>query len=1322
MGDWYTNYDGLIIDFKDITEGVLDYHDGRRIYFRKINDDNWQTVSFSKVDMDDFYIVDQINLVHAKTGTKKVNKYFMELLSQTFPEKTSILTHSEMLYIFQSYTVSLAKKIKYESEKYRYISEPNAVIVNGERYFEGQTVYFGGHKYVVKKDNNGNGYLDLAEYPQGKGFIVTEEQTVTKEVAHNIEYEFGQVTSQFGGSEVFFDYTNGQYDPTEGSTIVKGGSAVERRIRAPKTSDVKYWECVDFVPGVRTEVVKKGSAKTLPEGVLSSKGQSATPTPSPPPSQPSGDYGEWLINAGGSNFSGAKKGKSRWVRLKDETIFRISDRIVGDAYWYRNTGNGFEEIIVTNFFDKKSDNYKKAYKIYRKNGGNWLTNAFFSDLKAAFPHKTITFQQFVNKYKGYDWLKPPKNWSNAPHLPANPTPPQPSEPKSGTKTKFFGRFNITSGVFKVTVRYNTFLWHKIGKDTISRGRAKLELIKYLDSGYTTIETLFNVDYNVGNYWDRSTDKYVTKEYKGKGSYGFKLTLIDTYQDVQTIYVRAQPTVTEYTTSSSKGEYDKDASLTFFIIDPKSGKRIPYEGKNSIVLKGAQDVIIKCFSVTIPKGEERVIRYEVKKGNINTGGILGDGTAARLRDGVIKYNVIEKIPPLIITTDESVGRVIGVPKPGWLDPSEKEQDGEVGEKQNPFFWADLITIEGYDEQPIPNDVYEEMLKSVSCYPEGIDVKLELTPYNYDGTFKDWDPMELVRKEYIFHEVNARAEGFFKDDNIELRIENPFNEPIQITTEFKMVDNDDCGGGGFINFSNVGWEFWGDGDLIGDGIERLPTYVKIAIKELVSNHEIIGGCPGCYAEVLVKDGNKVLKTIRIDENGWTDFNVGNLYDYGLNEFDIEIKTYQEGYVDPRGYDVRCMFILDSFGMFVQYELGASNFDSMLDFYINDDKKFSIDQEGAGVHYFPVRKGKNKYKFVFSTNNWDYNWDYAEIPWVRLTNWICDDIPVVPYCEAGRGDKCIEALIGCVLGLLPKKRGCVIVKHIDYETGEVIKQEKYRGYTRGEYVFNALDLLDFEVVGESSKKVFVEEVEKCSEVEFYYRRLYRDCVWVIHEDITTGNVILKETYPNLIPGEYTFGPKIFPDYTVVGGTEKTIILEYLHAPPEECKKIVFKYNPIKEKDPYFDCVWVIHREKDNPNNILAVDHHYNLVPGKYKYTARNFAGYEVVGDTEKEVIITEIIDPITECKKVIFEYRKIKKGCVIVKFIDKVNNVVLDTDYYYELLPGEYSFNAKEFEGYELVDDKVKTILITEDDGKCKEVIFLYEPLIEGCVVGKKIWLFT
>mgnify|MGYP000899228135 FL=1 len=73
---------------------------------------------------------------------------------------------------------------------------------------------------------------------------------------------------------MFFDYTNGQYDGEgDGGTIISNNKHVERRLRASKMSEIRYWECVDFVPGYRSKTVTSpsGTIKIAEEKISSRK-------------------------------------------------------------------------------------------------------------------------------------------------------------------------------------------------------------------------------------------------------------------------------------------------------------------------------------------------------------------------------------------------------------------------------------------------------------------------------------------------------------------------------------------------------------------------------------------------------------------------------------------------------------------------------------------------------------------------------------------------------------------------------------------------------------------------------------------------------------------------------------------------------------------------------------------------------------------------------------------------------------------------------------------------------------------------------------------
>jgi hypothetical protein len=265
---WIINYDGLIVNFKDTTEGLLNYPNGHREYFAKIGDNQWLTVD---LDMRNPDVVEKINYAHSKAGTNKVNKYFVELLAKEFPRREATITDRQMLNTFKAMTRTLASSIKYKSDKHRYVSDYEAVVVNNQRYTLGQTVNLDGQKYIVKKEANGEGYLDIAEYPPGKGFVVTEGKRYVREVVHHIDYTQGKVFSQTENIGGFFEYINGIHDSKRNGTIITNDKHVERWLKAPKISEIRYWECVDFIPGHRSKADTTGEKISIKEEKIGSR-------------------------------------------------------------------------------------------------------------------------------------------------------------------------------------------------------------------------------------------------------------------------------------------------------------------------------------------------------------------------------------------------------------------------------------------------------------------------------------------------------------------------------------------------------------------------------------------------------------------------------------------------------------------------------------------------------------------------------------------------------------------------------------------------------------------------------------------------------------------------------------------------------------------------------------------------------------------------------------------------------------------------------------------------------------------------------------------
>lgn len=220
------------------------------------------------------------------------------------------------------------------------------------------------------------------------------------------------------------------------------------------------------------------------------------------------------------------------------------------------------------------------------------------------------------------------------------------------------------------------------------------------------------------------------------------------------------------------------------------------------------------------------------------------------------------------------------------------------------------------------------------------------------------------------------------------------------------------------------------------EELPvkeSWVKV-YNMLATNKEpvYLGGCNGSKIYLNVYDGgnNLVHSEYFTDSEGMKSFSVSGLVDSPYSNYRVEIITEQNGEVSQlTGKEYLTTFELLEFKVHEHKTLSAEPFNGQLEFYIDDVLIDSFTQTGSTYQVsYPVSKGKHNFKWVFVENGKGYVWDYAQIDWIELTNWICDEVLVTPYCEKGGGHFCIEALIKCLLGIWKARpKVCRIGKRI-------------------------------------------------------------------------------------------------------------------------------------------------------------------------------------------------------------------------------------------------------------------------------------------------------
>ncbi|WP_426455489.1 hypothetical protein ACP26L_36315 (plasmid) [Paenibacillus sp. S-38] len=213
---------------------------------------------------------------------------------------------------------------------------------------------------------------------------------------------------------------------------------------------------------------------------------------------------------------------------------------------------------------------------------------------------------------------------------------------------------------------------------------------------------------------------------------------------------------------------------------------------------------------------------------------------------------------------------------------------------------------------------------------------------------------------------------------------------------------------------------------------PAYALIYDLKIVSNKPIwMGGCYNSKIHVRVLDdlGREMSHTVLASE-GLHTFNVSKLPHSPYSKYKIQIETEQRGVTSGvTGKQYLTTFKLIDFKVFENWKFIPDRFNGKLEFFI--DNTLIDTYTGPGGFFtksYSVPKGPHEFKWVFTELGNGFSWDYCDIDFLELTNWVCDRVRVTPYCEKGGGDKCIEELIKCLLRMWRNRpKACSIGKKI-------------------------------------------------------------------------------------------------------------------------------------------------------------------------------------------------------------------------------------------------------------------------------------------------------
>ncbi|GEA16769.1 hypothetical protein E308F_30150 [Moorella sp. E308F] len=482
-------------------------------------------------------------------------------------------------------------------------------------------------------------------------------------------------------------------------------------------------------------------------------------------------------------------------------------------------------------------------------------------------------------------------------------------------------------------------------------------------------------------YDNRTNYSYRTALEGDGIYYLVWVVVDLWEDTNYVYANnalwyygarilsLQKKVNGYYVEG----YD-DTYVEFKVVDV--AKNVVLSQKNFSWAEGYIPV-----SYTIAPGVAVRIYYTLRKGKGTEGGINGTGGAFTLSQG-----------------------------------SFAEYWGSYGRDVNDNYYS----ISPYNEIPDP--------------PPPIQVGI-----SSDDSWVWLDAIRVVESDSSY--TDARLDVIVKDDDTGAIITNhsyDANDALKQSIAEEIVNNSNS-----KKTYTLIMRFRGDGGVylnkggftITETKPVPPSYAKFCNVKVVQRVPIwMGGPDGSKLHVTIYDEatNAVVDSWTTDYNGISDYpsRYSNFTLSPYSNYRVEVVTEQHGTVSSvTGKKYLTTFYVHEFKAIENWTHVPNTFSSKLEFYIDGILKAVHEQSGGYYTVsFPVTKGKHEFKWVFVGGSSERNWDYAQLDWIRLTNWICDRVYLVPYCEPGGGDKCIEALIRCLLSVVQNRpQGCVVGKRI-------------------------------------------------------------------------------------------------------------------------------------------------------------------------------------------------------------------------------------------------------------------------------------------------------
>ena len=256
---------------------------------------------------------------------------------------------------------------------------------------------------------------------------------------------------------------------------------------------------------------------------------------------------------------------------------------------------------------------------------------------------------------------------------------------------------------------------------------------------------------------------------------------------------------------------------------------------------------------------------------------------------------------------------------------------------------------------------------------------------------------------------------------------------------------------------------------------------------------------------------------------------------------------------------------------------------------------------------------------------------------------------------------------------------VQHIDRETGKILKQETEEGKVGDIFKTHAEDFEGYVLV-EAPKNPDVEMTEKEQIVKYYYAHISAGVIEK-HIDEITGELLYSEEHKGNEGDSYEIQSKNFEGYDLVEdkipdnrkGTMKKDLIEVKYY---YIKKATVRVEYIDKNtgEKLADDIIIKGYENDNYTTEEKEFENYNLIE-----TPENAKGQMKITVNEDGTYNTETV--------VKYYYVKQSAG-VIEKHIDINTNKILAEETHKGNIGDIYNISSRNFEGYDLVEDKLPT----------------------------------